>query len=125
MKNENIENYEKGKIYIPKKYNNKEYKYILDNNNIIIITNENCETQYNNIYCETYIYNEKNNIIVETNKRSISNINNVIKYEDITSEMINNSYIKERYVNINAMYLLVILVAITLATFLLKERSRY
>lgn len=121
----NYKGYETNGIYIPKQYNNANYKYILDGENINIITNNNCYTNYNNTYCDTYKYNMRTNIITQPYSSNNNVSNNIIKYEYITSDINNNTYIKDRYMDYISISLLMIVVGILLATFLTKERSSY
>lgn len=125
MNNENIEKYESGKIYIPEKYINENYKYIIDNEDIIIITNNNCNQNYNTTYCDAIRYNQRENILTEPYQININQNNNIISIEHITSDMINNTYIKDRYMETSSTYLLVLVVGILFATFLTKERTSY
>lgn len=125
MTNENIEKYESGKIYIPEEYINENYKYIIDDEDIIIITNENCTQNYNTTYCNAIRYNQRENIVTEPYQININQNNSVISYDHITSDMANNTYIKSRYMELNSMYLMMFVVGILIATFLTKERTSY
>lgn len=40
--------------YLPSDYINNSYRYVLSDDHIRIITNENCYTQYNNTYCNCF-----------------------------------------------------------------------
>ena len=121
----NYKDYEINGIYIPEQYNNQSYKYILDGENINIITNKNCYTNYNTTYCDTYKYNMRTNVITEPYPSNSNQTNNIIKYEYITSDINNNTYIKDRYMNYIGVSLLMILIGIMFATFLTRERSSY
>lgn len=125
MNNENILKYENNKIYVPEELINDEYKYIIDEEDIIIITNEECTQNYNTTYCKAYRYNQRENIITEPYQINTNQNTNIIKIENITGNLIDNTYIKNRYIEINSMYLLILVVGILLATFLTKERSSY
>ena len=79
------------KIYVPTTYNNQNYKYTISGDEITIITNNNCYTNYNTTYCDCYKYNEKYNIITE-NYSCNSNPSNYIIDNDYISSDINDSY---------------------------------
>lgn len=42
------------KLYLPSQYINSNYQYFLDNNYILVRTNNNCYTQYNTTYCDCF-----------------------------------------------------------------------
>lgn len=42
------------KLYMPNQYINNSYQYFLDNNYILVKTNNNCYTQYNSVYCDCF-----------------------------------------------------------------------
>lgn len=81
---------EYNKIYIPTKYINQNYKYTLNQDEITIITNENCNTNYNE-YCDCMRYNIRYNII--TNRYQCNrNPNNYIINSNQLTDDINYSY---------------------------------
>ena len=79
------------KIYVPTTYNNQNYKYTISGDEITIITNNNCYTNYNTTYCDCYRYNERYNILTESYSCN-SNPNNYIIDNDYISSDINDSY---------------------------------
>lgn len=42
------------KLYMPNQYINSYYQYYLDNNYILVRTNNNCYTQYSTTYCDCF-----------------------------------------------------------------------
>lgn len=75
-------------FYVPNNLKNENYTYyISDNNNVIIITNENCYNQFGTNYCDCinlypnldYVYSNKYTC-------SASNYNYSIPYNNITSD---------------------------------------
>ena len=79
------------KIYVPTTYNNQNYKYTISGDEITIITNNNCYTNYNTTYCDCYRYNERYNILTESYSCN-SNPNNYIIDNYYISSDINDSY---------------------------------
>lgn len=111
------------KIYIPNEYINENYKYTINQDEITIITNENCYTNYNNQYCDCRKYNERYNIITETyqcNRNPSSNILNSNQFtSDVNySERITNKY-KEEYIILYGIVIIALLLIITI-----KKNSR-
>lgn len=81
---------EYNKIYIPTEYINQNYKYTLNQDEITIITNENCNTNYNE-YCDCMRYNIRYNII--TNRYQCNrNPNNYIINSNQLTDDVNYSY---------------------------------
>lgn len=52
-------------MYLPEEYLNENYTYYLNGNNILILTNRNCYTNYNTSYCDCITYNPEMKIITE------------------------------------------------------------
>ncbi len=75
------------KIYIPTEYNNENYKYTISNDEITIITNKDCRTQYNSTYCTCYRYNERYNIVTNGYECNANPSNYIINYNYITSDI--------------------------------------
>ena len=86
-----IEYEEHNKIYIPSDYVNSNYKYTISGDEITIITNQNCTTNYNTTSCDCYRYNEKYNIITNSYQCNRNPSNYIISYDNISDD-INNSY---------------------------------
>lgn len=121
---ENITKYtNKNKIYIPTTYLNQNYRYTINNNEITIITNQNCYTNYNSTYCDCYRYNEQYNIITESYSCNQNPGNYELTYSSLTDD-INYSYrITRDFVNeYTIMFLTVILAMIVVSIF--KKNSR-
>ena len=89
---ENITKYQtKNKVYIPTEYLNQNYTYTINNNEITIITNQNCYQNYNTTYCDCYRYNEQYNIITESYTCNSNAGNYVLSYSSL-SDNVNDSY---------------------------------
>ena len=111
------------KIYIPEQYINQNYKYTLSNDEITIITNQNCYTNYNSTYCDCYRYNEKYNVITESYSCNNSPSNYVLNYNTISSD-INDSYrITRDYVNQYTILILMMILAMIFVG-IFKKNSR-
>lgn len=116
--------YEKyNKIYIPKEYINQNYKYTLNQDEITIITNENCYTNYNNQYCDCIRYNEKYNIVTERYECNRNPSNYILNSNQITSdinysERITNKY-KNEYIILYGIVIIALLFIVTI-----KKNSR-
>lgn len=82
---------EYNKIYIPTEYINQNYKYTINQDEITIITNENCEMNYNSQYCDCMRYNEKYNIVTERYQCNRNPSNYIINSNQLTDD-INYSY---------------------------------
>lgn len=110
-------------IYVPLEYNNRNYKYTLENETLTIITNQNCTQNYNSTYCNCYKYNVKYNILMNNSQCNNSPSNNIVTYESITSDINYSEHIRRAYNSeYNIMYG-VIIIAILIAT-LFKRNSR-
>ena len=111
------------KIYIPEEYNNQNYKYTISNDEITIITNENCYTNYNSTYCDCYRYNERYNIITKAYSCNNNVGNYQIEYSNISSN-VNDSYrITRDYVNEYTILIGTMIIAILITT-MFKRNSR-
>lgn len=120
-----LERYENiNKIYIPEEYINEQYKYIIDNDNIItIITNKNCYTNYNTEYCDCYKYNINQNIISEVNACNKNQTNGIINNENITNDINYNPRIINQYYQDNILSIIMIATIILIVT-MFKKNSR-
>lgn len=111
------------KIYIPSEYINEQYKYTISGDEITIITNENCENNYNSQYCDCIRYNEKYNIV--TNRYSCNrNPNNYILSSNQLTDDVNYSYritndYKNNYIILYGIVIIALLFIITM-----KKNSR-
>lgn len=119
IKNEEqkIEYAKYNKIYIPSEYINDQYKYTISGDEITIITNENCYTNYNNQYCDCIRYNEKYNIKTEVYQCNRNPSNYILNSSQITSdinysERITNEY-KNEYIILYGIVIIALLFIIT------------
>lgn len=114
---------EYNKIYIPTEYINQNYKYTINQDEITIITNENCEMNYNSQYCDCIRYNEKYNIV--TNRYQCNrNPNNYIINSNQLTDDINYSYrITNEFKN-NYIILYGIVIIALLFVIMTKRNSR-
>lgn len=87
------------KIYVPTEYINENYKYTINQDEITIITNENCETNYNSQYCDCMRYNEKYNIITNRYQCNRNPNNNILSNNQITDDINYSSRITDQYKN--------------------------
>lgn len=117
-----LENY--NKIYIPQDYVNQNYKYTISNDNITIITNQSCETNYNTTNCLCYTYNMKYNIITQNqNKCNYNPTNNVVSYNQISSNIDYSDRIVNYYYKEYGIYFfMVIIILLFIST--MKRNSR-
>lgn len=111
------------KIYIPNEYIKEGYKYTISGDEVTIITNENCYTNYNNQYCDCKKYNEKYNIITETYQCNRNPSNYILNSNQLTSdinysERITNKY-KNEYIILYGIVIIALLFIITI-----KKNSR-
>lgn len=112
------------KIYVPEDYINQNWMYTYSGNDIVIITNQNCYTNYNTQYCNCYTYNIENNLIsnvysCSTNTNNTRIINNNYISDDIKySNRILNIYLKDKIIWVAATG-----VGILLAILLTKRRT--
>lgn len=111
------------KIYVPTEYINENYKYTISQDEITIITNENCETNYNSQYCDCMRYNEKYNIVTERYQCNRNPNNYIINSNQLTddinySQRITNQY-KNEYIILYGIVIVALLFIITI-----KKNSR-
>ena len=111
------------KIYIPTEYINENYRYTISNDEITIITNENCYTNYNNQYCDCMKYNEKYNIITEVYQCNRNPSNYILNSNQLTDD-VNYSYritndFKNNYIILYGIVIIALLFIITM-----KKNSR-
>lgn len=120
-----IEKYkEDSKIYIPEEMINDNYKYLIDSgDNITIITNKNCYTNYNTEYCDCYKYNIRHNIISKGNACNRNQTNGLISNEYITNDINNSERITRDYVNNYEISFLILISALILVS-IFKRNSR-
>lgn len=114
---------EYNKIYIPTEYINQNYKYTLNQDEITIITNENCETNYNSQYCDCMRYNERYNIITNRYQCNRNPSNYIISSNQLTDD-VNYSYrITNEFKN-NYIILYGIVIIALLFVIMTKRNSR-
>lgn len=120
IKGDNITRYEdNNKIYVPILNNN--YKYTINGDEITIITNENCRTQYQTTYCNCYRYNERYNIITEPYECNNNPSNYIINVNNLTND-INDSYrIANDFTRDYIIYFGIIIIALIFSIMLKKN----
>ena len=121
--NQKIEFTKYNKIYIPSEYINENYKYTVSGDEITIITNENCYTNYNNEYCDCMRYNEKYNIITNVYQCNRNPSNYILSSNQVTDDVnystrITNEY-KNEYIILYGIVIIALLMIITI-----KKNSR-
>ena len=70
-------------MYVKDEYNNSQYKYYFNNDNILIVTNNNCYQNFNNQYCDCYLYNVKKSIGSEAKSCNVNQNLYEINYNNI------------------------------------------
>lgn len=112
------------KIYVPNEYMNRNYKYTLSGDNLTIITNQNCTTNYNTTNCDCYILDLKYNIIKnQSNQCNYNPNNNVVSYTSITDNVDYSDRITSYYIKEYSIYFAIIVIVL-LFTSTLKRNSR-
>lgn len=114
---------EYNKVYIPSEYINENYKYTLNQDEITIITNENCYTNYNNQYCDCIKYNEKYNIVTERYQCNRNPSNYIISSSQLTEDVNYSTRITNEYKN-NYIVLYGIVIIALLFVVMTKKNSR-
>lgn len=111
------------KIYIPSEYINQNYRYTISGDEITIITNENCYTNYNNQYCDCMRYNERYNIITERYECNRNPSNYILSNNQLTSDINYSERITDKYKNeYIILYGIVIIALLFIIT--IKKNSR-
>ena len=110
------------KIYIPTQYKNQNYTYKINGDYITIITNNNCQTNYNTTYCTCYYYNYKNNLMSDSYSCSTNNNNPSISYSLISNDINDSIYIRNRYIEDKSIMFFIIGIGIIFAILLMKGR---
>ena len=118
-----IEYKEYNKIYIPSEYINQNYKYTISGDEITIITNNNCYTNYNSTYCDCIRYNERYNIKTEVYECNRNPSNYILNSNQLTDDInysyrITNDY-KNNYIILYGIVIIALLFIITM-----KKNSR-
>ena len=90
---------EYNKIYVPTEYINENYKYTINQDEITIITNENCVTNYNSQYCDCMRYNEKYNIVTNRYQCNRNPSNYVLSSNQLTDDINYSMRIANQYKN--------------------------
>lgn len=114
---------EYNKVYIPSEYINENYKYTINQDEITIITNENCYTNYNNQYCDCIKYNEKYNIVTERYQCNRNPSNYIISSSQLTEDVNYSTRITNEYKN-NYIVLYGIVIIALLFVVMTKKNSR-
>ena len=111
------------KIYIPSEYINENYKYTISGDEITIITNENCYTNYNNQYCDCIRYNERYNIKTERYECNRNPNNYILSSNQVTDNINYSTRITTEYKN-NYIILYGIVIIALLFILTIKKNSR-
>lgn len=111
------------KIYIPSEYINENYKYTINQDEITIITNENCETNYNNQYCDCMRYNEKYNIITNRYQCNRNPSNYILNSNQVTDDINYSNRITNQYKNEYIILYGIVIIAL-LFIIMTKKNSR-
>ena len=112
------------KQYIPDEYYDEDYIYTFNGNDIVIITDNNCRTQYNSTYCTCYTYNTINNIISEGYEcNTTTNNTRKINQDYISTDIYYSNRSMNVFYNEKIIGLGMLILAIIFATFLLRERK--
>lgn len=114
---------EYNKIYIPTEYINENYKYTINQDEITIITNENCETNYNSQYCDCMRYNEKYNIITNRYQCNRNPSNYILSYNQLTDNINYSNRITNQYKNEYIILYGIVIIAL-LFIIMTKKNSR-
>lgn len=110
------------KIYIPQEINFQNNRYTISNDEITVITDNNCYTQYQTTYCDCYRYNAKYNIVTETYACNRNPSNYIIDNSYISSD-INDSYrITRDYSNYYLIFFQILMVML-LFTIVMKRNG--
>lgn len=112
----------KDKIYIPEDFKSDRFSYKINNDYILIITDQNCRTSYSTTYCTCYYYNYNNNVMSEAYECNTNSNYPTIAYSSISSDINDNKYIRERFIQDKSIYLGMIILGILFAILLTKER---
>ena len=115
----------RNKIYIPEEVNQNNWQYKMNGDYITIISNQNCQTNYNTTYCNCYYYNWKENVLSEVYTCNTNNSNPTINRNNITSDINYSSHIRNEFIQDKGIYISMIIVGILFAIFLTKERKSY
>ena len=79
-------------MYVKEEFNNSNYRYYFNNDNILIITNKNCYQNYNTQYCDCYLYNEREKIGSKAKSCNVNQTLYEIDYKNIKDKDLNNIY---------------------------------
>lgn len=113
------------KIYIPVDKVNSNFSYRFNGDYIMIITNQNCYTNYTTQYCDCYQYNYKNNVMSDTLTCNTSSNNAVIPFSSISSDINYSQYIRNNFIQDKGTIIFMVILGLLFAIFLTKERSSY
>lgn len=124
IKNEEqkIEYAKYNKIYLPNEYIKENYKYTISGDEITIITNENCNTNYNE-YCDCIRYNIRYNIVTNRYQCNRKPNNYIINSNQFTSDVNYSTRITNEYKN-NYIILYGIVIIALLFIVTIKKNSR-
>lgn len=114
---------EYNKIYIPSEYINENYKYTINQDEVTIITNENCEMNYNSQYCDCMRYNERYNIITNRYQCNRNPSNYIISRNQLTDDINYSTRITNQYKNEYIILYGIVIIAL-LFIIMTKKNSR-
>lgn len=114
---------EYNKIYIPSEYINENYKYTINQDEITIITNENCEMNYNSQYCDCMRYNERYNVVTERYQCNRNPNNYIIRSNQLTDDINYSTRITNQYKNEYIILFGIVIIAL-LFIIMTKKNSR-
>lgn len=115
---------EYNKIYIPTEYINENYKYTISGDEITIITNENCEMNYNSQYCDCIRYNEKYNIITNRYQCNRNPSNYILNSNQITDNINYSTRITNEYKNNYIILYGIVIIALIFIIMIKKSNNR-
>lgn len=115
---------EYNKIYIPTEYINQNYKYTLNGDEITIITNENCYTNYNNQYCDCIKYNERYNIKTEIYQCNRNPSNYILNSNQLTDDVNYSTRITNEYKNNYIILYGIVITALIFIIMIKKSNNR-
>lgn len=74
------------KTYLPSEDINTNYRYRMSDSNYLVITNNNCYTQYNTTYCDCYYIYPKNDYIKSETQSCNYNQSTYVSSNQFTSD---------------------------------------
>lgn len=97
------------KTYLPGEFINSNYKYNINEDYIIVKTNNNCYTNYNTSYCDCYyVYPHLDYLSTEAYSCNYSNSGN-ISYHSFTSDWVYRSDITDIFIVASIIFMFIFL----------------